>query len=53
MPFTEILTANPAVGWHIVELDRCATDMMQAVADSASWLPARDLARAGNGGPAQ
>jgi sugar phosphate isomerase/epimerase len=53
MPFTEILTANPAVEWHIVELDRCATDMMQAVADSASWLLSRGLARAGNGGPAQ
>jgi sugar phosphate isomerase/epimerase len=53
MPFTEILTANPAVEWHIVELDYCATDMMRAVADSASWLLSHGLARAGNGGPGQ
>jgi sugar phosphate isomerase/epimerase len=33
-----ILTANPAVQWHIVELDRCDTDMYTAVADSARYL---------------
>src|SRR5580693_9752851 len=26
MPLAEILTASPSVRWHVVELDRCATD---------------------------
>ena len=34
----EILRANPAVQWHVVELDRCATDMYEAVAASARYL---------------
>lgn len=38
MPVREILHANPAVEWHVVELDECATDMVQALADSAAWL---------------
>jgi sugar phosphate isomerase/epimerase len=33
-----ILRANPAVEWHLVELDQCATDMYQAVAESRSYL---------------
>ena len=33
-----ILTANPSVQWHIVELDRCATDMYEAVSASARYL---------------
>lgn len=37
-------TADTA-DWHIVELDRCATDMMQAVKDSYSYLTANGLAR--------
>ena len=32
------LRANEAVRWHIVELDRCATDMVQAVRDSYRYL---------------
>ena len=33
-----ILGANPAVQWHLVELDQCATDMYEAVADSRTYL---------------
>lgn len=38
MPVAEILAANPAVEWHVVELDRCDTDMVQALADSYTYL---------------
>ena len=34
-----------AVAWHIVELDRCETDMMQAVADSYNYLVGNGLSR--------
>ena len=33
-----ILSSAPTARWHIVELDRCATDMMTAVADSYRYL---------------
>ena len=33
-----ILHANPAVRWHVVELDECATDMVTALAESATYL---------------
>jgi sugar phosphate isomerase/epimerase len=33
-----ILRANPAVRWHIVELDRCDTDMLAALRDSYTYL---------------
>lgn len=33
-----ILKANRAVQWHVVELDRCDTDMYTAVAQSARYL---------------
>jgi sugar phosphate isomerase/epimerase len=33
-----ILRANPAARWHIVELDRCATDMLTALRDSYTYL---------------
>ena len=33
-----ILTSAPTAKWHIVELDRCATDMFTAVADSYRYL---------------
>ena len=33
------------VDWHIVELDRCATDMLQAVEDSYKYLTSNGLAR--------
>lgn len=33
-----VLGANPAVEWHLVELDRCDTDMYEAVAESQRYL---------------
>jgi sugar phosphate isomerase/epimerase len=33
-----VLAAGLGARWHIVELDRCATDMYEAVADSARYL---------------
>ncbi len=33
-----ILSSAPAAKWHIVELDRCATDMLTAIADSYRYL---------------
>ena len=45
MPVADILAASPSAQWHVVELDRCATDMMTAVADSLDWLAAHDLAQ--------
>ncbi len=50
MPVAEILAASPSARWHVVELDRCATDMMTAVGDSLAWLLGQGLARpAGRG----
>jgi sugar phosphate isomerase/epimerase len=43
MPVAEILAAAPAAAWRVVELDRCATDMMTAVGDSLAWLAGRGL----------
>jgi sugar phosphate isomerase/epimerase len=43
MPVAEILAANPSVQWHVVELDRCATDTMTAVRDSLAWLTGQGL----------
>jgi sugar phosphate isomerase/epimerase len=45
MPVAEVLAAAPAAEWHVVELDRCGTDMMTAVGDSLAWLAAQGLAR--------
>ena len=45
MPVAEILAAAPAERWRVVELDRCATDMMTAVGDSLAWLAAEGLAQ--------
>jgi sugar phosphate isomerase/epimerase len=45
MPVAEILAASPSAEWHVVELDRCATDMMTAVRDSLAWLASQGLAR--------
>jgi sugar phosphate isomerase/epimerase len=45
MPVAEILAACPSAEWHVVELDRCATDMMTAVGDSLAWLADHGLAR--------
>ena len=45
MPVAEVLAASPSAQWHVVELDRCATDMMTAVGDSLAWLVGQGLAR--------
>ena len=44
MPVAEILAACPSAEWHVVELDRCATDVLTAVRDSLTWLTSRGLA---------
>jgi sugar phosphate isomerase/epimerase len=44
MPIADVLAAAPSAEWHIVELDRCATDMMTAVEQSLEWLAAHGLA---------
>jgi sugar phosphate isomerase/epimerase len=44
MPVAQVLAAAPSAEWHVVELDRCATDMMTAVGDSLAWLIAQGLA---------
>ena len=38
LPIVDILRAGPPDAWHVVELDRCATDMMGALADSHAYL---------------
>jgi sugar phosphate isomerase/epimerase len=45
MPVAEILAAGRSAEWQVIELDRCATDMMTAVGDSLAWLAAHDLAQ--------
>lgn len=47
MPVAEILAACPSAEWHVVELDKCATDMLTAVGDSIAWLTAHGLASKG------
>jgi sugar phosphate isomerase/epimerase len=49
MPVAEILAAAPSAEWHIVELDRCATDMLSAVEQSLRWLAERGLATPAQG----
>jgi len=44
LPVAEILAACPSAQWHVVELDRCATDVLTAVGDSLAWLAAQGLA---------
>ena len=51
MPVAEILASCPSAEWHVVELDRCATDMLTAVGDSLAWLAAHDLATPVHRGP--
>ena len=46
MPVADILAASPSAEWKVVELDACATDMMEAVADSIAWLARHGLAEA-------
>jgi len=40
-----ILASAPTARWHIVELDRCATDMFTALADSHRYLVDSGLSR--------
>ena len=40
-----VAAAADTADWHIVELDRCATDMMQAVHDSYTYLTSNGLVR--------
>jgi hypothetical protein len=49
----EILAASPSAQWHVVELDRCATDMMTAIGDSLAWLTDQGLAQPGRPQSAQ
>jgi sugar phosphate isomerase/epimerase len=46
MPVAQVLAACPSAEWHVVELDRCATDVLAAVRDSLAWLTGRGLATA-------
>jgi sugar phosphate isomerase/epimerase len=46
MPVADVLAACPSAEWHVVELDRCATDMLTAVSDSIAWLTGNGLATA-------
>jgi sugar phosphate isomerase/epimerase len=45
MPVADILAAAARAEWHVVELDRCATDMLTAVRQSLEWLAGQGLAR--------
>lgn len=45
MKWHSIIPLATSVEWHIVELDRCATDMMEAVAKSYKYLVSEGLAR--------
>ena len=40
-----VLAASPSARWHIVELDRCATDMFEAVERSYDYLVGGDYSR--------
>jgi sugar phosphate isomerase/epimerase len=40
-----ILASAPGARWHVVELDRCDTDMFTAVADSYHYLTTNNLSR--------
>jgi sugar phosphate isomerase/epimerase len=51
MPVAEILAACPSAEWHVVELDRCATDVLTAVRDSLTWLTGHGLATAAPDNP--
>jgi sugar phosphate isomerase/epimerase len=46
MPVADILAASLSAEWRVVELDRCATDVLTAVRDSLTWLTGRGLATA-------
>lgn len=44
MPVATVLSAAPRDAWRIVELDSCATDLFDALADSHSYLTSLDPA---------
>lgn len=44
LDYTSIIPAAESAEWMLVELDRCATDMMTAVEESAQYLTAKGLA---------
>lgn len=44
MDYTQIIPAASAAEWMVVELDRCATDMMTAVQESYTYLTSKGLA---------
>ena len=46
MPVAEILAASGSVEWNVVEFDACATDVLEAIGDSLTWLVAHGLADA-------
>jgi sugar phosphate isomerase/epimerase len=50
MPVADILAAAPQAEWHVVELDRCATDMLTAVRESLEWLAGQGLATPASAG---
>jgi sugar phosphate isomerase/epimerase len=50
MPVADILAAAPQAEWHVVELDRCATDMLTAVRESLEWLASQGLATPASAG---
>ncbi|MFC9325742.1 sugar phosphate isomerase/epimerase family protein [Kitasatospora sp. NPDC057015] len=43
MPVPAILAAAPAAEWHIVELDQCATDLFDAMAQSHTYLTTKGV----------
>jgi sugar phosphate isomerase/epimerase len=45
LDFHAALRANPRVEWHVVELDRCTTDMFEAVERSYRYLVSSGLSR--------
>jgi sugar phosphate isomerase/epimerase len=45
MPIPTLLAAAPHAEWHVVELDRCATDMMTAIVDSHLYLTGTGLSQ--------
>jgi sugar phosphate isomerase/epimerase len=42
LPIPEILAAGKSVEWRVVELDECATDMVEALAESHAYLTGLD-----------
>ena len=45
MRFDEIIPVAGSAEWLVVELDRCATDMLTAVSQSITWLTENGMGR--------